>query len=100
MIFFIIEMNYESLVTEKQNKLDEHLQIYQSFVNAFNLDDETNDVYRQNIIANIDNLDSTIFNSYKSVMELKASKDFGIQLDTSNNQRQEPVRSRKITSEL
>ena len=86
MIFFITKMNYESLVTEKQNKLDAHLRIYQSFINAFNLDDETDDVYRQKIIANIDELDLTIFNSYKSAMELKASKVFGIQLDASNNQ--------------
>lgn len=94
-------MNYKNSITEKQNQLDAHLYIYQSFVNAFNADEDTNDAYRQNIISNIESLDSAIFNSYKSVMGLKASKDFGLQPETSNNQpsREENFRSRRVPNE-
>lgn len=83
LIFSSDKMNYRNSVTEKQNKLDHHLYIYQTFINDFNLSEDTNDVYRQQIITNIDNLDSTIFSSYKSLMELKASKDFGRQPETN-----------------
>lgn len=76
-------MNYGNSVTEKQHKLDQHLYLYQTFVNDFNLSEDTNDDYRQQIITNIDNLDSTIFSSYKSLMILKASKDFGRQPETN-----------------
>ena len=92
-------MNYGSLVTEKQNKLDQHLRLYQTFVNDFNLSSDTNDVYRQSIITNIDNLDSTIFNSYKSIMELNASKDFGIQLETNTQRSNAPFRNQPTRSD-
>lgn len=75
-------MNYEKTILEKQNKLQQHMYIYQEFVNAFNFTENTSDVYRQQIITNLDNLDSTIFDSYKSLMGLQASKDFGIEPKT------------------
>lgn len=85
LIFSFNKMNYGNAITEKQNKLDQHMYIYQEFVNDFNLSEDTNDTYRQQIITNIDNLDSALFSSYKSLMELKASKDFGIQPETNIN---------------
>lgn len=85
LIFSFDKMNYGNAITEKQNKLDQHMFIYQTFVNDLNLSEDTSDVYRQQIITNIDNLDSTIFSSYKSLMELKAAKDFGIQPETNIN---------------
>lgn len=87
------------MVTEKQNKLDQHMHIYQTFINDFNLSNDTNDVYRQGIITNIDNLDSVIFNSYKSIMELKASKDFGIQPEANTQRINTSFRNRPTRSD-
>ena len=84
-------MNYRSLVAEKQNILDQHMYIFQSFINNFNVVNNTDDVYRGYIINVIDNLDSAIFNAYKSIMELKASEDFGIQPKTSTQQYNRPI---------
>ena len=72
----LIMSNFRDTVTEKQHKLDSHMCIYQTFIDNMNSNDEINDIYRQHLLANIETLDNFIFDSYKSSMELKASKDF------------------------
>ena len=93
-------MPLKNIITEKQHKLDSHLLIYQTFVDEFNISEDTSDAYRQTIINYIENLDTMLFNSYKAMLELKASKDFGISPDMLNNQRSDiPIRSRRIIAD-
>ena len=93
-------MQLKNTITEKQHKLDSHLLIYQTFVDEFNVSEDTSDAYRQTIINYIDNLDMMLFNSYKTMLELKASKDFGMPPDMMVNQRPDiSIRSRRIVAE-
>lgn len=93
-------MQLKNTITEKQHKLDSHLLIYQTFVDEFNGLEDTSDAYRQTIINYLDNLDIMLYNSYKTMLELKASKDFGMPPDMMVNQRPDiPIRSRRIVAE-
>ena len=93
-------MQLKNIITEKQHKLDSHLLIYQTFVDEFNVSEDTSDTYRQAIINHIENLDIMLYNSYKTMLELKASKDFGLSPDMMINQRPDiPIRSRRIVAE-
>ena len=75
--FHFVKMDYRESVTNKQHDIDSHLFKVQTFVDNFNNDDETSDVYRQQMINQLNALDDSLLNSYKQFMNLKATNDFG-----------------------
>lgn len=71
-------MSISERITRLQHIIDDHLAIYQAYVDTQNGDESVNDTYREEILKNLEKLDCAIFEHYKGAQAIIAAKTFNI----------------------
>lgn len=71
-------MTISERITRLQHIIDDHLSIYQAYIDSQNGDESVEDVYRNELLKNLEKLDNSIFEHYKGAQAIIAAKTFNI----------------------